>query len=74
MCVRPDGSIRPVADGLRWPNGKALAARLSLPTWGTSQLVAFDVADDAIQHGHADRCFACLPGGEDGACAVTSAT
>lgn len=49
VLVRPDGSVRQVADGLRWPNGMALVDRgrtLVVADSHAEQLVGFDVAAD----------------------------
>src|SRR3954451_4713348 len=49
VLVRPDGSVRQVADGLQWPNGMALVddeRTLVVADSHAQQLVGFDVADD----------------------------
>lgn len=49
VCVRPDGSLRQVADGLQWPNGMALVddgRTLVVADSHAEHLVAFQVAVD----------------------------
>jgi sugar lactone lactonase YvrE len=68
-CVRPDGSVRKVADGLRWPNGMALVDdghTLVVADSHAMQLVAFTIADDALID---RRVWADLEHAPDGICA-----
>jgi sugar lactone lactonase YvrE len=70
VCVRPDGSMREVADGLQWPNGMALAddgRTLVVADSHAKQLVAFDVAEDGSLTGR--RVWADLAHAPDGICA-----
>jgi sugar lactone lactonase YvrE len=70
VVVRPDGSVRQVADGLRWPNGMALLdgdRTLVVADSHTNQLLAFDVAGDATPSGR--RVWAELEHAPDGICA-----
>jgi sugar lactone lactonase YvrE len=70
VCVRPDGSMREVADGLRWPNGMALiddGRTLVVADSHAEQLVGFDVAGDGSLTGH--RVWADLEDAPDGICA-----
>ena len=70
MCVRPDGSAREVADGLKWPNGMALVDEgrtLVVADSHAEQLVAFEVADDGTLSGR--RVWAGLEHAPDGICA-----
>lgn len=68
--VRPDGSVREVADGLAWPNGMALADEgrtLIVADSHAGQLVAFEVTDDGTLAGR--RVWADLEHAPDGICA-----
>jgi len=70
VCVRPDGSLREVADGLEWPNGMALVddgRTLVVADSHAEQLVAFEVADDGTLSGR--RVWADLEHAPDGICA-----
>jgi sugar lactone lactonase YvrE len=70
VLVRPDGSVREVADGLKWPNGMALVddgRTLVVADSGANQLVAFEVRDDATLSGR--RVWAELEHAPDGICA-----
>jgi sugar lactone lactonase YvrE len=70
VLVRPDGTSRQVADGLRWPNGMALLdgdRTLVVADSHTNQLLAFDVADDGTLSGR--RVWAELEHAPDGICA-----
>ncbi|HET9648447.1 MAG TPA: SMP-30/gluconolactonase/LRE family protein, partial [Microlunatus sp.] len=54
VLVRPDGGVRQVADGLRWPNGMALVdggRTLVVADSHAEQLVGFDVAADGALGG-----------------------
>ena len=69
-CVRPNGSVRQVADGLRWPNGMALVddgRTLVVADSHAEQLVSFDVAEDGTLSGR--RVWAALEHAPDGICA-----
>ncbi len=69
VCVHPDGSAREVADGLKWPNGMALAddgRTLIVADSQTRQLVAFEVQGDATLSGR--RVWAELEHAPDGIC------
>lgn len=49
ICVRPDGGVDQVADGLKWPNGMAViddGRTLVVADSHAEQLIAFDVAAD----------------------------
>jgi sugar lactone lactonase YvrE len=70
VCVGPDGSVRKVADGLRWPNGMALVddgRTLVVADSHAEQLVGFDVAEDGTLS--ARRVWAELEHAPDGICA-----
>ncbi len=70
VCVRPDGSAREVADGLRWPNGMAVVddgRTLVVADSHAEQLVAFEVAGDGTLSGR--RTWADLQHAPDGICA-----
>jgi sugar lactone lactonase YvrE len=70
VCVRPDGSTREVADGLRWPNGMALVddgRTLVVADSHAEHLVAFDVAGDGTLGSR--RVWADLEYAPDGVCA-----
>jgi sugar lactone lactonase YvrE len=68
--VRPDGSMRVVADGLLWPNGMAVVddgRTLVLADSHAKQLVAFDLGEDGtVSDG---RVWAELDHAPDGICA-----
>jgi sugar lactone lactonase YvrE len=69
-CVRPDGRVRQVADGLEWPNGMALlddGRILVVADSGAKQLVAFEVASGGTLSGR--RVWADLEHAPDGICA-----
>jgi len=68
--IRPDGSVRQVADGLAFPNGMAVTpdnrTLIVAESWA-EQLTAFDVADDGTLSGR--RLWAATPGDHpDGIC------
>lgn len=70
VCVRPDGSVRVVADGLQWPNGMALVddgRSLVVADSHAEQLVAFEVTDDGTLSSR--RVWAELEHAPDGICA-----
>src|SRR5262249_3407141 len=70
ICVRPDGSMREVADGLKWPNGMALVHEgrtLVVADSHADQLVACDVAEDGTVSSR--RVWAALEHAPDGICA-----
>jgi sugar lactone lactonase YvrE len=70
VYVRPDGSLREVASGLRWPNGMALLdddRTLVIADSHAGQLLAFDVGDDGTLVGR--RTWADLEHAPDGICA-----
>jgi sugar lactone lactonase YvrE len=70
MLVRPDGTVRTVADGLLWPNGMALVDHgrtLVVADSHANQLLAFDVAVDATLSDQ--RVWADLEHAPDGICA-----
>lgn len=70
VCVRPDGTVREVATGLKWPNGMALVddgRTLVVADSHAEQLVAFDAADDGTLSGR--RVWAALEYAPDGICA-----
>jgi len=72
VCVRPDGSLRQVADGLQWPNGMALVddgRTLVVADSHAEQLVAFQVAVDGTLSDR--RVWAELEHAPDGICADT---
>jgi sugar lactone lactonase YvrE len=70
VCVKPDGSVRLVADGLQWPNGMAMVddgRTLIVADSHLKQLLAFEVAADGTL---ADRrVWADLEHAPDGICA-----
>jgi sugar lactone lactonase YvrE len=70
VCVRPDGGADEVASGLKWPNGMALiddGRTLVVADSHASQLLAFDVRDDATLA--SARVWAELEHAPDGICA-----
>jgi sugar lactone lactonase YvrE len=70
MVVAPDGGVRVVAEGLKWPNGMALLdddRRLVVADSHLSQLIAYDVAPDGSLS--AGRVWAELEHAPDGICA-----
>jgi sugar lactone lactonase YvrE len=70
VSVLPDGTVREVADGLRWPNGMALVDEdrtLVVADSHAEQLVGFDVAEDGTLSGR--RVWAALEHAPDGLCA-----
>jgi sugar lactone lactonase YvrE len=70
VCVQPDGSVRQVADGLKWPNGMAVVddgRTLLVADSHAQQLVAFDREDDGTLSRH--RVWAELEHAPDGICA-----
>ncbi len=70
VCVRPDGTIREVAGGLKWPNGMALLddeRTLVVADSHAEQLVGFDVGADGTLSGR--RVWADLEHAPDGICA-----
>jgi sugar lactone lactonase YvrE len=70
VVVRPDGSVRQVAEGLRWPNGMALVddgRKLVVADSHARQLVGFDVREDGSLA--AGRVWAELNDAPDGICA-----
>ena len=70
VCVRPDGHVRQVADGLQWPNGMALVddgRTLVVADSHAEQLVAFEVAEDGMLSSR--RVWAELEHAPDGICA-----
>ena len=70
VCIRPDGSVREVADGLQWPNGMALVdvgRTLVVADSHAEQLVGFAVADDGMLSDR--RVWAELEHAPDGICA-----
>jgi sugar lactone lactonase YvrE len=70
VLVRSDGTVREVADGLKWPNGMALidgGHTLVVADSHAQQLVAFKVAEDATLSGR--RVWAELEYAPDGICA-----
>jgi sugar lactone lactonase YvrE len=72
VCVRSDGTIREVADHLKWPNGMALLGddrTLVVADSHAEQLLAFDVDDDGMLSGR--RVWAELEHAPDGICADT---
>jgi sugar lactone lactonase YvrE len=69
VLVRPDGTLRTVADGLLWPNGMALVDRdrtLVVADSHAKQLVAYDLAEDSTFQ---RRVWADLEHAPDGICA-----
>jgi sugar lactone lactonase YvrE len=72
VCVGPDGTIREVAGGLKWPNGMALLddeRTLVVADSHAGQLLAFDVGDDGTLSDR--RVWADLEHAPDGICADT---
>lgn len=72
VCVRSDGSVRRVADGIQWPNGMALiedGRTLVVADSHAQQLLAFESADDGTLSGR--RVWAELEHAPDGICADT---
>lgn len=70
VCVHSDGTLREVADGLKWPNGMALLGderTLVVADSHAEQLLAFDVDDDGLLAGR--RVWAELDHAPDGICA-----
>ncbi len=70
VCVRPDGGVRVVADGLRWPNGMAIiddGRTLIVADSHLVQLLAFAIAGDGSLSGR--RVWAGLEHAPDGICA-----
>jgi sugar lactone lactonase YvrE len=70
VLVRPDGSVRSVADGLRWPNGMALVDNgrtLVVADSHAEQLVGFEVAEAGTLYNR--RVWAELDDAPDGICA-----
>ena len=70
VCVQSDGTIRAVADELKWPNGMALLGderTLVVADSHAEQLLAFDVEDDGMLS--ARRVWAELEHAPDGICA-----
>lgn len=70
VCVRPDGSVREVADGLQWPNGMSLVddgRTLVVADSHAEQLVAFEVTYDGTLSSR--RVWAELEHAPDGICA-----
>jgi sugar lactone lactonase YvrE len=68
--VRQDGTVREVADGLKWPNGMALldnGRTLLVADSGAEQLVGFEVAEEGTLSG--PRTWAALEYAPDGICA-----
>ena len=68
--IGPDGTIREVAGGLKWPNGMALLddeRTLVVADSHAEQLVAFDVGEDGLLSGR--RVWADLEHAPDGICA-----
>ncbi len=69
MCVRPDGGVDQVADGLKWPNGMAViddGGTLVVADSHAAQLIAFDVAADGTLSGR--RLWAEVEHAPDGIC------
>ena len=69
MCVRPDGSVDQVADGLKWPNGMAViddGRTLVVADSHAEQLIAFDMAGDGTLTGR--RIWAEVEHAPDGIC------
>ncbi len=70
LLVRSDGTVREVADGLKWPNGMALiddGHTLVVADSQAQQLVGFEVAEDATLSGR--RVWADVEYAPDGICA-----
>lgn len=70
VLVRPDGSVRQVADGLQWPNGMAIVddgGTLVVADSHAKELVGFDVAADGSLSGQ--RVWAAVEHAPDGICA-----
>jgi sugar lactone lactonase YvrE len=69
VCVQPDGGVRQVADGLKWPNGMAVVddgRTLLVADSHAQQLVAFDREDDGTLSRR--RVWAELEHAPDGIC------
>jgi sugar lactone lactonase YvrE len=69
ICVRPDGGVDQVADGLKWPNGMAVIdddRTLVVADSHAQQLIAFDLATDGNLSGR--RIWAELEHAPDGIC------
>ena len=69
VSVHSDGTVRQVADGLKWPNGMALLAderTLVVADSHAEQLLAFDVGHDGTLSGR--RVWAELEHAPDGIC------
>lgn len=69
VCVRPDGGVDEVADGLKWPNGMAVTddgRTLVVADSHATQLIAFDVAADGALSGR--RVWAEVEHAPDGIC------
>jgi sugar lactone lactonase YvrE len=69
ICVRPDGGVDQVADGLKWPNGMAVIdddRTLVVADSHAQQLIAFDVTTDGNLSGR--RIWAELEHAPDGIC------
>jgi sugar lactone lactonase YvrE len=69
MCVRPDGRVDQVADGLKWPNGMAVVddgRTLVVADSHAEQLIAFDVPGDGTLTGR--RIWAEVEHAPDGIC------
>lgn len=70
VCVAPDGSVRQVADGLKWPNGMALTddgRTLVVADSHAQQLIAFGIQADATLTER--RVWSALEYAPDGICA-----
>lgn len=70
VCIRPDGAVREVANGLRWPNGMAIVddgRTLVVADSHAEQLVAFEVSDNGTLSDR--RVWAELEHAPDGICA-----
>jgi sugar lactone lactonase YvrE len=70
VCVQPDGGVREVADGLRWPNGMAIlddGRTLVVADSHAEQLVAFALSSDGTLSDR--RVWAELEHAPDGICA-----
>jgi sugar lactone lactonase YvrE len=70
VLVRPDGEVRQVADGLRFPNGMALiddGRTLVVADSHAQELVGYDVAEDGALSGR--RVWAAMEHAPDGICA-----
>jgi sugar lactone lactonase YvrE len=69
VCVRPDGGVDQVADGLKWPNGMAViddGRTLVVADSHAEHLIAFDVAADGQLSGR--RIWAVVEHAPDGIC------